>query len=194
MKNPMFKPCDAWAEKLAATHPDDISPSERAALEAHIAECPACAIVRSEYRLMDARILDFPDSESLLNFSQPLLGTWKTRDDEVSLASPALDRIYRDIASRSSLSGNIPTPVTIRRMRRATIVVTIVAVLLLLLSLLLNVYFLSSADHPERKATPHLGSVALLMQTTIPASHNSAYACTSTGKCTSFALSSHKRS
>ena len=84
MKDPMFKPCAAWAEKLAATHPDDLSPSERAALEAHIAECPACAAVRDEYRLMDTRILDFPARESILNLSPPPLGIWKTGDDDVN--------------------------------------------------------------------------------------------------------------
>jgi anti-sigma factor RsiW len=73
MKDPMFKPCATWAEKLAATHQDDLSTSEWAALEAHIAKCPACAAVREEYRQMDARIRDFPSKECLLNLSLPPL-------------------------------------------------------------------------------------------------------------------------
>ncbi len=35
--------CVVWWEKLAATHPDDLFPSEQQALERHVASCQACA-------------------------------------------------------------------------------------------------------------------------------------------------------
>ena len=65
MNYPMYTACAEWAEKLAATHPDDLSPSERVALERHVASCPACAAVRTEYQAIDALILDFPGVKPL---------------------------------------------------------------------------------------------------------------------------------
>ena len=65
MDHPMYTPCAQWAEKLAATHPDDLSPSDRAALDMHIASCPACATVRAEYQAIDALILDLPGVEPM---------------------------------------------------------------------------------------------------------------------------------
>lgn len=133
MKDPMFKPCAAWAEKLAATHPDDLSPTEQAALEAHVAECPACAAVRAEYRLMDVRILEFPANES-----QPIpppLRIQKIADNDVNLPSPVLDRIYRKSVFHKRLFGNIPIP----HMPLASLVIIIV-VAFLIVSLILGIY------------------------------------------------------
>ena len=45
MNASMPVPCPLWAEKLATTHPADLSPAERAALNAHVLACPACAAV-----------------------------------------------------------------------------------------------------------------------------------------------------
>lgn len=56
----MLVPCREWADKLAANYHDDLSPAERAALNAHIATCKACTTVRDEYRAMDASILSLP--------------------------------------------------------------------------------------------------------------------------------------
>lgn len=53
-------PCSEWAEKLAATHSDDLSLTERASLKEHLATCANCAAVHDEYRLMDAHILELP--------------------------------------------------------------------------------------------------------------------------------------
>ncbi len=49
--------CVVWWEKLAATHPDDLFPSEQQALERHVASCQACAAVRAEYQTIDALLL-----------------------------------------------------------------------------------------------------------------------------------------
>ncbi len=64
--------CIVWWEKLAATHPDDLFPSEQQALERHVASCPACAAVRAEYQVIDALLLAGEDLEPL-----PVLPTWR---------------------------------------------------------------------------------------------------------------------
>lgn len=56
MRNPMVVPCSDWEEKLTATHPDDLLPAEREALNRHVASCPVCATVLTEYQEMDALI------------------------------------------------------------------------------------------------------------------------------------------
>lgn len=47
------KSCRQWQALLAVSHPEeDLSPSEYAALEKHVAECADCQAVRGEYRTM----------------------------------------------------------------------------------------------------------------------------------------------
>ena len=58
-------PCAEWEEQLAATHPDDLSPFERAALDRHVASCPVCTAVRAENHAIDMLMLDQADVESL---------------------------------------------------------------------------------------------------------------------------------
>jgi hypothetical protein len=82
MKDPTYEPCAAWREKLAALHPDDLSPSEYVECEAHVANCPTCSAIRAEYRLMDARIRDFPSPELLLSLSPPSLKLFKSQDSD----------------------------------------------------------------------------------------------------------------
>ncbi len=73
MNYPMYTACAAWAEKLASTHPDDLSPSDRAALDMHIASCLACATVRAEYQAIDTLILDSSGVEPLPDLPIKLL-------------------------------------------------------------------------------------------------------------------------
>jgi len=82
MKDSTYKPCAAWGEKLAAVHPDDLSPSEHAELEVHIADCPVCSAIRAEYRQMDDRIRNFPAPEFLLRFSPPPLQLYDIPDSD----------------------------------------------------------------------------------------------------------------
>jgi hypothetical protein len=49
MNEPQSTSCSQWEEKLAALHPDDLSPIELDALKAHIAECPACEAMLADY-------------------------------------------------------------------------------------------------------------------------------------------------
>ncbi len=62
-----------WWEKLAATHPDDLFPSEQQALERPIASCPACAAVRTGYHAIDTLPLAGEDIEPLLDLPTRLL-------------------------------------------------------------------------------------------------------------------------
>ena len=60
MKDEILMPCTEWAEKLAARHPEDISPSDRTALNNHIASCKACAAVYTAYRTMEINVRALP--------------------------------------------------------------------------------------------------------------------------------------
>lgn len=141
MKDPIFQPCAAWAEKLAAKHPDDLSQTEWAELEDHLAHCPACAAVRAEYRLMDERIRDYPARQALLNPPPPpLLIPHQVSGDDAGPPLSALDRIYRSSTSRHRLLWNMPFLSATSLMRGASIF--IVMVVCLIASLILGIYFL----------------------------------------------------
>jgi WD40 repeat protein len=60
MKQPPRPPCPSWAEKLAL-RPEDLSPADREALQAHLQHCPVCAAARADYELIDARLRALPD-------------------------------------------------------------------------------------------------------------------------------------
>jgi hypothetical protein len=49
-------PCTDWAQKLSARHPDDLSLSDRLALNEHLALCQACTKVHTAYQTMEAGI------------------------------------------------------------------------------------------------------------------------------------------
>lgn len=73
MKEPISKPCINWAEKLAATHPDDLSSDERGELDGHLAKCSVCATVYAEYHLIDALIRAYPSRGGLPGLFPPRL-------------------------------------------------------------------------------------------------------------------------
>src|SRR5215471_11449232 len=52
-------PCSAWAEKIALRR-EDLSPVERAALDAHIQTCPACKVTQADYDFLDSRLRQLP--------------------------------------------------------------------------------------------------------------------------------------
>ncbi|HZU70608.1 MAG TPA: hypothetical protein VFA09_25265 [Ktedonobacteraceae bacterium] len=85
MKSIDQTPCAFWAEKLAATHPDDLAPLERIALETHIASCQACATVRAEYEAMGRYLEQLPDVKPLPAIPARLLYMWDAQGS--SLAS-----------------------------------------------------------------------------------------------------------
>src|SRR5260370_32819568 len=52
-------PCKTWAEKLALRQ-EELSPAERAALDAHLRTCPACAAAQADYHFLDSRLRALP--------------------------------------------------------------------------------------------------------------------------------------
>lgn len=56
MNEPILTPCPEWEEKLAAFDLDDLSASEREALNSHLLSCSACAAALADYRRMDSLI------------------------------------------------------------------------------------------------------------------------------------------
>jgi anti-sigma factor RsiW len=53
---------DLWSERLSAYLDDELDVRDRAALEAHLQDCPACRTALSELRAVMARAASLPDS------------------------------------------------------------------------------------------------------------------------------------
>lgn len=107
MKSAAPQSCNSWATRLAAAHPDDLTPAERVGLEAHLASCPACSALAARYAQMDARILQSPAPEPLPELPAKLLALWaREEQSQISeargVSRPALT------ASRSD-DGLLPT-------------------------------------------------------------------------------------
>src|SRR5947208_2005322 len=118
MKKSPVIPCATWAKELAAAHPDDLSPSERAALEAHIESCPACAAVRSSYREIDARIRALPPIEPLFTHAVQLPPRKRehnrhraTNNERRALAPARRERKATIMSSPTSTEANSSLPV-----------------------------------------------------------------------------------
>ena len=92
MKPLLPRPCAHWAELLEA-HPEHLSPAERAALDEHIATCPACAAVRADNQHMDAGIRSLPDPTPLPGLPPGLLALWEEEDRQKGVS-------YQLISSR----------------------------------------------------------------------------------------------
>lgn len=60
MNNQRLMPCTEWAERLAARHPEDISPTDHMALNDHVASCEACAAVHAAYCAMEINVRALP--------------------------------------------------------------------------------------------------------------------------------------
>ncbi len=102
-------PCTAWANRLAALHPNDLTPDEQTAVKNHIASCPACAAVYAAYQEVDARILSLP------------------------AVQPSLQQIARldaSIAERPALPARAPTRLA-RLERRASLLAAVLIVIAL---------------------------------------------------------------
>ena len=73
MNKTTVKPCSEWADKLAARHPDDLSPADAAALKQHLQTCAACASAYRSYALMESAIRALPVGEPLAALPQQSL-------------------------------------------------------------------------------------------------------------------------
>lgn len=121
MKSTVPRSCNAWATRLAAAHPDDLTPTERADLEAHLASCPACSALAARYAQMDARLLHSPAPDPLPELPAKLLALWAEENQAIvsearGASSPALPR-----TPRSDSAPVLPAaPVVLRERQRRT--------------------------------------------------------------------------
>ncbi len=83
MTDSMPQPCAEWRTELAATHPSDLTPEKRAALAAHLATCPACAAVYTQYQQLDAHIHHLPAPAPLPGLPPKLLALWEAEERRV---------------------------------------------------------------------------------------------------------------
>src|SRR5437588_4279278 len=97
MKNSMLVPCLNWAEILAVSNPDDLSYSQRVALNERLASCSACATAHAIHQVIRMGISSLPTVEPLANLPYELLaGTERsiTRKERVTcLLSSILARL-----------------------------------------------------------------------------------------------------
>ena len=71
MTESMFMPCDEWSEKLNASS-EDLSISDRAALEAHLKICPACLLVHIDNQMISRLICALPSPDFGIGLSPRL--------------------------------------------------------------------------------------------------------------------------
>jgi len=112
------RPCSSWANHLAAG-PDDLTAAERAALDAHVATCEACAAARADYARMDALIRGLPPATPLASLPAELTALWRKEETQalphetddaeiVEARGSALPvRPQRRLSSRSAAFGAI---------------------------------------------------------------------------------------
>jgi WD40 repeat protein len=70
-------PCTAWAEKLALRR-EDLSQSEREALDTHVAECSACRQTQADYDLLSSALKTLPNPTCI---SSPRHSFWGNERD-----------------------------------------------------------------------------------------------------------------
>lgn len=58
MHNQDSTSCAVWEEKLATTHPDDLSTLEREALEKHLATCSRCQATYRQFQRVNTLVRD----------------------------------------------------------------------------------------------------------------------------------------
>ena len=118
-------PCTAWANRLAALHPNDLTPDEQTAVKNHLASCPACAAVYAAYQEVDARILSLPAVQPSLQQIARL---------EASIADQTQNNPHRKppavVQERPALPVRAPTRLA-RLERRASLLAAVLIVIAL---------------------------------------------------------------
>ncbi|MFI5271656.1 MAG: hypothetical protein ACHQ4H_01315 [Ktedonobacterales bacterium] len=123
-------PCARWAVSLAAPR-DQLAHTQRAALDLHVAGCPACAAARDDYARMDALLRALPAPRPLAGLPPELTALWAAED------RVALDGTTSDADDDTVNREAAPTVVTLRNpaqrhhLRALTFVRGVAAVLVL---------------------------------------------------------------
>ena len=158
------KPCAAWAEQLAAS-PQDLTWAERAALDQHVASCPACAATRSAYQQMDSELTAMPLIEPRRVYAEQL----PERNDLFS--SPVLagstkstpsQQVERPSEKRTRASKNIQEkPFALRRVRIQHMAATLAAVLVVCALTGSAALLFSRHNSPQIGAFSHAGPLTV---------------------------------
>jgi hypothetical protein len=110
MTAPLPQPCEQWRLKLAATHPADLKPAERAALEAHLATCASCAAVYAAYARLDAALQRVP-VPALEGLPPKLLALWAAEDHQRANEAAPVPLARRETPMRPIQTDTEPTPI-----------------------------------------------------------------------------------
>lgn len=62
LSNSTFTSCHDWLEQLSKPI-DDLSPSERLELEAHLVSCPTCSVIQIDYKMISDLIRSLPSPD-----------------------------------------------------------------------------------------------------------------------------------
>ncbi|HET9919698.1 MAG TPA: zf-HC2 domain-containing protein [Ktedonobacteraceae bacterium] len=177
-------PCPLWAEKLAATHPDDLTPIERQELQVHLATCPTCAAIRAEYEIMGRYISRLPVADPGPGLPPALLHMLHLPANQSAWMPSSTEH-----TSQAPCIASLP-PSTTRRHRRNMLIQTIAAVLIV--GALLGSFFALFASHRTNTAqngytktwhvipSPNPGAGSNLLQGVAAFSANDAWAVGST--------------
>ncbi|MGB8347527.1 MAG: PQQ-binding-like beta-propeller repeat protein [Ktedonobacteraceae bacterium] len=116
-------PCAEWAEKLAALHPDDLTPAEQDELRSHLAVCSDCAQVYRDYHYLASMVCDLAASEATPDLLPEL---------------PELPNVQEEAAMRDipvfqpGITSSLPTRVPGQRPRRiVSIAAAVIAAVLI---------------------------------------------------------------
>lgn len=91
MKQHTIRPCDEWAEHLAAHHPDDLAPDVRAARDAHLKECESCRTVYAGYMHVAQLVEQLPDFSLPAGLPPKLLEEWGQPDENETSSAAQRD-------------------------------------------------------------------------------------------------------
>lgn len=92
MNEPMPTPCPEWEEKLAGVDLDDLSASEREALNLHLLSCTACAAALADYQRMDSLVEQALSSDLPLELLEDFAAS-RQHPGHVTIANCRLKRI-----------------------------------------------------------------------------------------------------
>ncbi len=130
-------PCHDWLEMLAKPV-GDLSPSESAALEAHVASCPACWLAQIDYRMISDLIRSLPEPNFPLGLPPRLQQLLRKEDHnrenieasalewEISQTSQFVERENETLSPldyyclASARSDDLESPATVPQSRQKT--------------------------------------------------------------------------
>jgi Putative zinc-finger len=165
------QPCQEWRLKLAATHPADLEPAERAALEAHLATCAACAAVAAAYARLDAAVQRLPAPAPLEDLPPKLLALWAAEDRQMENEDAPVSLFRKERPMRPHTIDTEPRPIfperpAPRRPRR--LISGMVALAAVLVIALLSAALLESRLHNSATAHPTSPVAATATATATP--------------------------